>query len=164
MNRVADDKEKYKHYVDIESNEIYKNPPLNLSYPKFKIITPKTIRAIILLKIGISFLKMKYIKEAEIIFNEAAKFVEIQDVVLHYILQLYLYFISQLNKITDKNIDDKDKEELIKLAKKTRILTCAGLGNVAHDILKYIKNQYNTNEEINNIFKENQAKIPIQTE
>ncbi|CAL6074200.1 Hypothetical_protein [Hexamita inflata] len=109
---------------------------------------------------------MKYIKEAEIILNEAAKFVEIQDVVLHYILQLYLYFISQLNKITDKDkeLDNKDKEELIKLAKKTRILTCAGLGNVAHDILKYIKNQYNTNEEINSIFNENQAKIPKQTE
>ncbi|CAL6111406.1 Hypothetical_protein [Hexamita inflata] len=154
MNRVADDKEKYQHYVDIESNEIYKNPPLNLSYPKIKIITPKTIRAIMLLKIGISFLKMQYIKEAEIIFNEAATLVEIQDVVLHYILQLYLYFISQLNKVTDKDIDNKDKEELIKLAKKTRILTCAGLGNVADDILKYIYNQYNTNEEIKQHMKQ----------
>ncbi|CAL6093417.1 Hypothetical_protein [Hexamita inflata] len=159
MNRVADDKEKYEHYVDIESNKMYQTN-LNLSYPKFKIITPKTIRAIMLLKIGISLLKMQYIREAEIIFNEAVTLVEIQDVVLHYILQLYLYFISQLNKQTD----NQDKEELIKLAKKTRILTCAGLGNVAHDILKYIQNQYNTNEEINNILKDNQAKIPQQTE
>ncbi|CAL6093427.1 Hypothetical_protein [Hexamita inflata] len=117
--------------MDIESNKMYQTN-LNLSYPKFKIITPKTIRAITLLKIGISLLKMQYINEAEIIFNEAAKLVEIQDVVLHYFTQLYIFFISQLRQ------QQIDQVKIYKLIKNTLMLTCAGLGNVAIEILNYI--------------------------
>ncbi|CAL6074196.1 Hypothetical_protein [Hexamita inflata] len=139
-NSVVDAVDKYEFYVNIESKNRFEDlhvTQLHISklYPTQKIITNNTITAVMLLKIGISLLKMQYINEAEIIFNEAAKLVEIQDVVLHYFTQLYIFFISQLRQ------QQIDKVKIYKLIKNTLMLTCAGLGNVAIEILNYIQRQ-----------------------
>ncbi|CAL6071347.1 Hypothetical_protein [Hexamita inflata] len=146
-NSVVDAVDKYEFYVNIESKNRFEDLHVTQLhvlklYPTQKIITNNTITAMMLLKIGISLLKMQYINEAEIIFNEAAKLVEIQDVILHYFTQLYLFFISQLRQ------QQIDKVKIYKLIKNTLILTCAGLGNVAIGILNYIQRQFTTLDKV----------------
>ncbi|CAL6104480.1 Hypothetical_protein [Hexamita inflata] len=164
MNRVKDETDKYNFYVNIESEQYRIMSALpHSSYPVYKIITQNKVYAIMLLKKGIIFLKMQNVwrqclEEAEVLLNMAAKLIEIQDVVLHQIIQLYLFFIQQLR------LQRANQNTFMKLAKGSRILTCAGLGNIANDILKYIQNQIiENNNEINEIMDLNKANIPKQT-
>ncbi|CAL6015324.1 Conserved_hypothetical protein [Hexamita inflata] len=165
--QTMDEADKYSYYISPEhENLLCKSKDKYIQYPQQKLLQLKIVHARQLMSIGITFLKMSFVKEAEQFMKQAQYLIGKQDAVLLYMTQLYSFFITKL--LNEQTNAQTQVTTMMQLAKQTRILTCAGLGNIAADILIYLLNELDGMRQISEftavsrIFYQTVQMLPMQ--